>query len=234
MNQMSRVRSKIKQLKIRDPKCRLFGAKKYGYQNYPVTMDELENFEHELQITLPKEYKNFLMIVGYGAGPSYGFYPLKYVRSEYLDFAFEPFDEEDIEKEYKHIVVPSFEELTWKHIEQFLTRYRAKNFDYLCEIGFICLSLRGGLIISEDGCSYTHVIVTKGELKGYMFAFDYEGVGYDAIPDGMITTERETIEHEYGILFEKGHTVVNPKPYTFLNWVEKWTDLYLEGAHLAY
>jgi hypothetical protein len=48
------------------------GAKEHQYKSYPLSNDEIESLESKLGIRLPEDYRQFLLEIGYGAGPSYG------------------------------------------------------------------------------------------------------------------------------------------------------------------
>ncbi|MFM7405668.1 MAG: SMI1/KNR4 family protein [Cuspidothrix sp.] len=58
----------------------VFGSQKHKYYLNPcLTAAEIIAFEQRHQITLPEDYRNFLMYVGNGgAGPHYGLFPLEH------------------------------------------------------------------------------------------------------------------------------------------------------------
>lgn len=71
--------NKLSLLRLRDPGLRLFGAATHRYRlNACLSREELQNFEASVGVTLPEEYRDFLLRFGNGgAGPGYGLLPLK-------------------------------------------------------------------------------------------------------------------------------------------------------------
>ena len=70
---------KLYLLKRRDPGLQLFGAATHRYSlNAYLPREELQTFEETVGITLPEEYRDFLLRFGNGgAGPGYGLLSLK-------------------------------------------------------------------------------------------------------------------------------------------------------------
>lgn len=65
-------------MNVLDPLRWRFGARAHRYHlNPPISEKELASFEAEHRITLPDDYRSFLLEVGNGgAGPYYGLLPL--------------------------------------------------------------------------------------------------------------------------------------------------------------
>lgn len=74
-----RIKEKLQKLAQFDPQCTLFGAAKHKYSLNPKkTPLELESFEAQHNLTLPQEYRDFLIQLGNGgAGPYYGLFSLE-------------------------------------------------------------------------------------------------------------------------------------------------------------
>lgn len=74
MNWVSDVPSKLATLEVEDPRFQRFGAFMHQYHLGPKMSEaELSATERALQIQLPEDYRNFLLVVGNGgAGPGYG------------------------------------------------------------------------------------------------------------------------------------------------------------------
>jgi hypothetical protein len=72
------VRQKIEKLRAMDQDLMLFGADHHQYRfNPPLAKMDLMGFEERNRISLPEDYKDFVLNVGNGgAGPCYGIYPL--------------------------------------------------------------------------------------------------------------------------------------------------------------
>ncbi len=77
MNQdfpLEELRAQLEQARAADPECKMFGARSHRYQwNPPASEKEVEDFEQKIGVTLPQEYRDFLLQAGNGgAGPFYG------------------------------------------------------------------------------------------------------------------------------------------------------------------
>jgi hypothetical protein len=74
------ILDKLNRLRERDAMFTIFGAKVHRYRlSAPHTEKELADFEAQYGVTLPADYRAFLMRVGgSGAGPYYGLLPLGY------------------------------------------------------------------------------------------------------------------------------------------------------------
>lgn len=74
----TQIRKTISTLAARRDGFQVFGAKEHQFKLHPVlTEQEIQEFEHKHQISLPEEYRDFLLQVGNGgAGPAYGLFKL--------------------------------------------------------------------------------------------------------------------------------------------------------------
>ncbi len=84
LTQIQHLAELLHQLQEADNTLRVFGADEHEYKLGPtLTESELQEFEQRHQITLPVDYRLFLIHVGNGgAGPSYGLYNLDKDRTE--------------------------------------------------------------------------------------------------------------------------------------------------------
>lgn len=75
---IERIKAKLTDLRQLDPGCELFGASTHRYRlGSPLTASELEDYEKELGVRLPSDYRDFVMEAGHGgAGPFYGLFKL--------------------------------------------------------------------------------------------------------------------------------------------------------------
>ena len=76
----------LNRLRNLDRRCLVFGSQTHQYESYPVSNSELENLEGELGVRLPKEFRNFLLEFGYGAGPYYGLFSPEKILSEWRSY----------------------------------------------------------------------------------------------------------------------------------------------------
>ena len=76
----ARLYEKLTELRHRDTQFQLFGASTHRYLLNPcLPEDNLREVEAQYGITLPEDYRRFLLFMGNGgAGPGYGMYPLDY------------------------------------------------------------------------------------------------------------------------------------------------------------
>lgn len=78
MNNVLQLKKKLTQLAVLDATFEVFGSESHQYQLKSCLQDaDIKFFETEYNITLPSEYRNFLLEVGNGgAGPGYGLYEI--------------------------------------------------------------------------------------------------------------------------------------------------------------
>ena len=79
---LEELRSLLEKAKVTDADLKQFGAQNHKYQwNPPASLKEIEEFEQETGISLPDDYRNFLLQAGNGgAGPFYGLFSLEQVK----------------------------------------------------------------------------------------------------------------------------------------------------------
>ncbi len=142
------LHQQLKQAKAMDRDLKRFGAKRHQYTwNAPVSVEELERFEQKIGISLPKEYRDFLLLAGDGgAGPFYGLFSLKDVEY-WLQWEVEP--------EQTPIIYPEMDEDTLWYIQE--------NWK------------RGCIPIGEQGDTYFTGLMVTGEHRGRVVYIEYEG-----------------------------------------------------------
>jgi hypothetical protein len=79
------LEDKLSLLRLRDPGLQLFGAATHRYKlNACLSREELQKFEVAAGVTLPDDYRDFLLRFGNGgAGPDYGLLSLKESIAEF-------------------------------------------------------------------------------------------------------------------------------------------------------
>ena len=200
--QLNRISDKIGQLKMLDKNFILFGSQKHRYKLNPtISVDKIHQFEQTYNVTLPKEYVEFITILGNGGvGPYYGLEPfenclfddLDYKRTDSLLNPSKPFlhtepwnlefstssDEEENEEEYE------------KEYAKFEEQYFDKE------------QMNGVIAICNLGCAVSLNLVVNGQEYCNIWTDDR---GSD---NGIYPS------HELG----------NKDKISFLNWYELWLD----------
>ena len=76
------LRAQLEQAAKADPEQKYFGADLHKYRwNPPASPEEVEAFEQKIGVSLPEEYRNFLLQAGNGgAGPFCGLFSLEQVE----------------------------------------------------------------------------------------------------------------------------------------------------------
>lgn len=92
----------VRQLRAADPRRRVFGSKEHLYQFRPtITESEVQSFEREHNITLPSDYRQFILEIGNGdAGPFYGLASLRWAGTLHKPFPFITTTDTDAEGTY--------------------------------------------------------------------------------------------------------------------------------------
>lgn len=76
------LKAQLEQARIADKDLKQFGANTHEYHwNPPASLEEVEQFEQKIGVSLPEEYRNFLLQAGNGgAGPFYGLFSLEEIE----------------------------------------------------------------------------------------------------------------------------------------------------------
>ena len=80
MNKIQKLKEKFNQLASSDKHGDVLGSEVHRYQLNPcISEAKLQAFEQKYQMTLPGDYRNFLLSIGNGgAGPGYGLFGIGY------------------------------------------------------------------------------------------------------------------------------------------------------------
>ncbi len=160
----------LKQLIIKagkvDAEREFFGAHTYQYKiNEVATLNEIQEFEKEYNITLPKEYVFYLTEVSNGgAGPHYGLNTLK-KSSPDISENYKTFNKK---RDDIHIITTSITNDEWN--ENINTLDELDNDDYENYESYMKSSL---LEIGSQGCSYANILMLGKEDAGRMMYVDW-------------------------------------------------------------
>ena len=201
--QIERIKSKIEQLKGLDKDCALFGAHKHEYQLNPtLSVEEVRNFELTHNVTLPKEYVDFLTNIGNGGvGPFYGLEPLENALFDDLDYK-RPNSLLNPSKPFPHTEHWNIIELQPSEDEcEDEEEYDRQQADFE-KMYYDREQMNGVIAICNYGCGISLNLVVNGQEYGNIW-----------------TDDRGNDNGIYPSL-ELG----NKDRITFLNWYELWLD----------
>lgn len=160
--QLERIRQKLPLAKAADPKRKVFGARSHRYAlGEPIDESCLQAFEQKYQISLPDDYRAFLLQIANGgkdgkhnqhaAGPYYGILSLE--NSENYHFS-QVYDR-------PCLLTPRLTTTQW---EALLEDKSISDSD-----------IDGGiLIIVDQGCTYYNGLVLNGKYKGRVVYLNVE------------------------------------------------------------
>lgn len=204
LNQVERIKIKLRLARNTDSFLEIHGASSHEYKlDKPISLDEVQAFEIENNISLPHEYKVFLTEIGNGgneeksvvgnsgAGPNYGIFKLghKYHNLGCKEYYFDkpPFFHKGITEE------------KWKEILD------EKGFDGSNDDELIASLFTGILVIGYQGCCGFYGLMLAGENKGRVIKMTDEIVYCPAFKE------------------EKN----------FLDWYENWLDDVIFGSFFS-
>lgn len=196
---ISMIKDKLDMLKRCDRKLRVFGASTHKYQiNEPLNEKDIKEFEDEYLITLPDEYRCFLLEVGDGgAGPYYGLQTLNDSLFEDLDY-----------KRPGEYVNPSIQ---FPHLAAWNMEFEGDYEDDVAyqefeEEYFSDKWITGVLRLCNYGCGISMNLVVNGDEKGNIWVDDRGNDG-GIYPDPYFEQTERT---------------------SFLNWYNLWLDASLK------
>ncbi|MEH1846177.1 MAG: SMI1/KNR4 family protein [Nostoc sp.] len=166
MNKVLQLKEKLTQLAILDATFEVFGSESHRYQFKPcLSNKDIQAFESRYNITLPSEYRNFLLEVGNGgAGPGYGLSGLSGIE-------FKDVTPEKLYQENDEILSRPFPfTAAWNDLDLIVmnnTGFVAKSDAY-----FDDKLIQGTLTITNYGCGIYAMLVITGEQSGKIWIDD--------------------------------------------------------------
>lgn len=200
--QLERISEKLKKLQRLDADMSLFGAENHEYELERVwTTEEITGFEQKWKITLPEEYRAFLLHIGSGgAGPYYGL-----EKPEDGVYAVIGYDDElnAISDPFPYVEAWNWE-VDWYDDSKEEEEWDALDHDYLDPV-----RSAGLLRISDFGCGISMNLVLNGPCSGEIWTDDR------ANRSGIYP------DHYFG----------NTERLRFLDWYELWLDRSIHELH---
>jgi hypothetical protein len=156
---LSAIKEKLACLTSTDKDLKLFGAEKHQFVSKKVREYQIKWFEFKHRITLPSEYRAFLLEIGYGAGPHYGIHPLN-KSIKWL-------------KEWNEVFPGDFSlNNPFEFTTQDAIKFKQQNRENPESCFHHSLThLNGILPICYEGCAYHTYLVISGEQRGYLWAY---------------------------------------------------------------
>lgn len=193
--QLERISEKLQNLRSLDTEMSLFGAENHEYVMERVwTPEEITRFEQKWKITLPEEYRAFLLHIGSGgAGPYYGL-----EKPEGGVYAVIGYDNElnAISDPFPYVEAWNWE-VDWYDDSKEEEEWEAMDHDYHDP-----KRSAGLLRISDFGCGISMNLVLNGPCRGEIWTDDR------ANRSGIYP------DHYFG----------NTERLRFLDWYELWLD----------
>lgn len=193
--QLERISEKLQNLRSLDAEMSLFGAENHEYVMERVwTPEEITGFEQKWKITLPEEYRAFLLHIGSGgAGPYYGL-----EKPENGVYAVIGYDNElnAISDPFPYLEAWNWE-VDWYDDSKEEEEWEALDHDYHDP-----KRSAGLLRISDFGCGISMNLVLNGPCSGEIWTDDR------ANRSGIYP------DHYFG----------NTERLRFLDWYELWLD----------
>ncbi|MFN6461482.1 MAG: SMI1/KNR4 family protein [Nostoc sp. DedVER02] len=209
MNKVLQLKKKLTQLAILDATFEVFGSESHQYQLKPCLSDkDIQVFESRYNVTLPSEYKKFLLEIGNGgAGPGYGLSGIEY----------EEVIPELYQENYEILSKPFPLIKAWNDLDLIVknnTDFVANNDAY-----FDDKLIQGTLTITNYGCGIYGMLVITGEESGkiwiddrtndngiYPASLSFCHAFHDADPDDLHPNNDEE------------------QPLSFYDWYEDWLN----------
>lgn len=193
--QLQRITAKLEQLKNLDIHLQVFGAQQHQYQlNSPLSIDVIQAFEQDYQVTLPKDYVAFFTHIGNGgAGPFLGLEPFEHALFVDLDYPNPQL--------LLHPNLPFQHQNAWNAL--FIATCDEDDEDYEQQYyAFHAHQMDGCIAICNYGCGVSLNLVVNGAEYGYIWTDDRAN-------DGGIYPSQE---------------LGNIEKLSFLDWYELWLD----------
>lgn len=181
--QWAGIRQRVEDLKASPAGSDVFGAQ--GHQwvlEQPLSHAELAELEAQMKVTLPEEFRAFLLLVGAGgAGPAHGMFPVRRVQGRWrwegdgadmadLSRLAEPFPEQGPDPELvEALLAERPEEEDFDEIEEFDDAIEAWD-ERWDAVMFAPERTVGAIVICHLGCAQREWLVISGSHRGTIWS----------------------------------------------------------------
>lgn len=208
MNKIEQLKNKLIQLARKDKNFQNFGSESHLYKLNPcLSKAEIQAFEVVNKITLPEDYRNFLLEVGNGgAGPGYGLLELKVKKEEGTA--------EVLQGEKDH------------YLSQPFLLDKAWNNPYLLDPDeeFVNIDedklMQGTIYVAHYGCGIYACLVITGNQQGTIWIDDRSSDG------GIYPCSLQIAYsyHCYEIKEEELQSALREPALSFYDWYDHWLN----------
>jgi hypothetical protein len=206
---LAEIGESLQRLRALDGQLRVFGATTHRYASVRVSVREIEQFEDALGVGLPAEFRQFLLEIGYGAGPYYGIWSPPEILDEVTtpNEATTPDEDPDT---HEGIQLGAGNPASWtlEDLRAMEARVAASPGNYWGARR--PWTSREGIPICHEGCTLSAVLLTSGELMGMVWDVDEERFWLPAEPPPGIVDGQH---RERAPL---------PSPASFVDWYSGW------------
>ena len=210
MNRLHNIKKKLLELKTLDTDYTVFGSKSHEYKfDIPIELEKLQQYETNHNLSLPQEYREFLLTVSNGGvGPFYGLLALNYNEDQACNPSKEFPLTEGLNLDITEIWFKDY--LDSKGIDEVeMTEAQEDVFYELRDTKLNDLYdhvTQGITFLAHEGCGMFSVLVLKGKAYGQVWFFD--------------------LVNDVGVFPLKNKDNSN---MTFFDWYELWLDAALES-----
>ncbi len=206
---MEELKLMLERISELDSYHQVFGAEKHQYKSYPLSNAELERLERELGVRLPEAYRQFLRVIGYGAGPYYGLLSPDEILEALSEFCF-------VGDERRPIPSQPFP-LSRAHADE-CYQIMSERREALCQTDW---PTDGYVPICFEGCTSYTMLVTAGELAGTVWSCNVDEALWNLAPQPPDLVRY--VGYPPPPDFERWETALSPEP-TFLEWYRPWLE----------
>lgn len=155
---VTRLHAKLTELRGRDTQFSVFGSSTHRYRLNPCLSEhQVREAETRYGISLPEDYRLFLLRVGNGgAGPYYGMFRLEDSLEHSLD------DVRFLQAPFPHVQA-------WNMSPEELGLDPGRDYAAFDEAYFTDTHAQGALRICHEGCAYYYLLVIAGRERGHMW-----------------------------------------------------------------
>ncbi|MBW4612784.1 MAG: SMI1/KNR4 family protein [Desmonostoc vinosum HA7617-LM4] len=217
MNKVLQLKNKLTQLATLDATFQVFGSESHQYQLNPCLSEtDIQIFETKYKITLPSDYRNFVLEIGNGgAGPGYGLYRMPGITYENTILV-TPYPQN-----CKILSQPFPFAEAWNNLDLIVkddADISVNNDAYFNE-----QFIQGSIAIAHYGCGIYAILIITGEQQGNIWIDDRTN------DNGIYPASLNFCHYFHNADPDEYHPISDDKKaLSFYNWYEDWLNRSLE------